>query len=276
MLERRQIIFKSWLLVAMGFFLLSRIMNGTLYFYINKRFLGLTLFAVAALLAVGTNYYLLLQRNARGEANPEDGEMGYGHTCDDGCTGAHEHEHTPDHTHAHHLTWVGALLVMLPIALGLFVRPQPLGASAMDVREATLISDVGNGPALPGAVRAAQEKAANERNILEWDQTFRMTENPAAALAGEPVDVTGFVYQYEDLGTDQFLVMRYAVNCCAADAAAFALVVEWPDATALEDDMWVSVTGELMPGKVGGRTMPVVQGRVVELVDPPQQPYLYP
>jgi uncharacterized repeat protein (TIGR03943 family) len=278
--SRRQIAFKGILLIALGLFLYSRIANGSLYFYINERFLGYTLFAVVALLAVGVNYQFLLQRQSRRRDAPHDhGSDDHGHSHDQGDDHYHDHYHDhghdhADHNHEHRLTWVGALLVLTPIILGIVVTPRPLGASAMDVRQVD-VTTAGIG-SLPAAVRAAQEKAAGERNVLEWNQTFQTTQDAHTALAGEPVDVIGFVYRDERFGNDQFFVTRFVVSCCAADAAVSGVVVEWPEGAALETDAWVRVTGTLAAGQLGDTTLPVVRAQSVDPVDPPQQPYLYP
>ena len=47
---------KALLLIALALFLYTRLANGTLYFYINERFVGFTLIAVFGLLAVGLSY----------------------------------------------------------------------------------------------------------------------------------------------------------------------------------------------------------------------------
>jgi putative membrane protein len=268
--SRLQIAFKGILLIALGLFLYSCIANGSLYFYINERFLGYTLFAVVALLAVGVNYQFLLQRQSRLQATQHDHDS-HDHTH------SHDHDHGhdhADHNHEHRLTWVGALLVLTPIILGIVVTPRPLGASAMDVRQVD-VTTAGIG-SLPAAVRAAQEKAAGERTVLEWNQTFQTTQDAHMVLAGEPVDVIGFVYRDERFGADQFFVTRFVVSCCAADAAVSGMVVEWPAGAALETDAWVRVTGTLAAGQLGDTTLPVVRAQSVDPVDPPQQPYLYP
>ncbi|MEZ4657849.1 MAG: hypothetical protein R2911_09775 [Caldilineaceae bacterium] len=59
-----------------------------------------------------------------------------------GRADAHDADcHTPDHVghdhadHDHSLHWGGLLIVILPVALGILVPPQPLGVSALATRD---------------------------------------------------------------------------------------------------------------------------------------------
>jgi uncharacterized repeat protein (TIGR03943 family) len=164
-------------------------------------------------------------------------------------------------------------LVALPILLGVLVPPQPLGAAALSNREVNVTLQ---GSALPAAVRAAAEKAATEKNVLDWGHTFAASGNPAQEFAGEHAKVTGFVFRDERFGANQFMVTRFVVSCCVADANVAGMVVTWPQAGELPADQWVEVAGTLQAGTLDGETLPVLAAASVTPVDMPQQPYLYP
>jgi uncharacterized repeat protein (TIGR03943 family) len=245
---------KALLLLGLALFFYTRLAGGTLFFYINERFMIYTILAILGLVLVAVSY-----RPRRAAASGED-------------PGGHE-DHSHDHSHDHSLTWGGVALIALPIVLGLLVPPQPLGAAALSNREVNVTLQ---GSALPSAVRAAAQKSSTDKNVLDWGHTFAASPDPVGEFAGEQARVTGFVFRDERFAADQFMVTRFVVSCCVADANVAGMVVRWPDAAALPADQWVEVSGALAPGSLDGETLPVLQARSVTPVDVPQQPYLYP
>ena len=81
-------------------------------------------------------------------------------------------------------------------------------------------------------------------SLLEFDQrAFEGTDG--ASFNGATVRLVGFVARRRATG---FLVARYSIACCAADAlAATALVVGW-DGPVPDRDTWVEVEGTFEPG----------------------------
>ncbi len=251
---------KPLLLIALGLFLYGRLANGTLFFYINQRFAIYTFLAIFGLLLVGLSYHFSQTTDAH-DHHP------------DGHPHAHGHTHAPGHQHT--LSWGSVLLLVLPIGLGLLVPPQPLGASALSNREINAGANTVNSPA---ASRDAAEKAAADKNILDWWETFHAAANPNenSAIVGQRTRVVGFVYQDKQYGNTHFLVTRFVVSCCVADAAALGLVVAWPAAQQLHNDQWVEVTGTFAAGHLATWSLPILVAQQVTPVAVPNQPYLYP
>ena len=69
--------------------------------------------------------------------------------------------------------------------------------------------------------------------MLDWFNQLRTAADPVNDLAGQQATVTGFVFRDERFAADQFMVTRYAVSCCVADASIVGLVVDWPEAKAV-------------------------------------------
>jgi len=242
---------KALLLMAMGLFFYSRITGGTLYYYINERFAAFTIIGVVGLLLLGFSY-----RWDQQAATDHD----------------HDHEHSHGHDHNHDLTWVGALIVLIPIVLGLAVTPQPLGAAALANRDITVSMSES---ALPVGIRS-QAKAPTEKNIMDWWNDFRSAAGGMASFAGQEVRVSGFVYHDERYGADQFMVTRFVVSCCVADANVLGLLVQWPTAQTPANDQWVAVEGVFVANPDPHAPMPLVAARTVTSIAVPSQPYLYP
>lgn len=250
---------KALLLMAMGLFFYSRITGGTLYYYINERFAAFTVIGVVGLLLLGFSYRWDQQG---AEAHHHD------HDHDDG----HDHGHGHGHDHNHDLTWVGALIVLIPIVLGLAVTPQPLGAAALANRDITVSMSES---ALPVGIRS-QTKAPTDKNIMDWWNDFRSAAGGMESFAGQAVQVSGFVYQDERYGADQFMVTRFVVSCCVADANVLGLLVQWPTDQTPANDQWVEVEGVFVANPDPHSPMPMVAARTVKPIAVPSQPYLYP
>jgi uncharacterized repeat protein (TIGR03943 family) len=245
---------KVVLLIALGIFLLSRLLNGTLSFYIHPRFNVLTLLTAVGLTALGVGYAIQQRRQSA-------------HVHDD------DHEH--EHSHSHDVSWAGLLLLALPVVLGLLVEPRPLGASALQNREINIGNDVSLVSAnAPEGSELSVIANAGERNILDWLYLFQRSNN-ANNFNGEEAHVVGFVYQDERFADTQFMVSRFTVSCCVADAAPIGLIVEWPDTAVLPSDSWVEVSGTLQAGTFNGVEMPVLVAESVMPTETPAQPYLY-
>ena len=254
---------KALLLLALALFLYSRMANGTILFYINQNFVPYTMLAVVGLTLVALSYRPAGQRAAA----KETGEAGRDQPHE------HDREHDHEHEHSHALTLSGLLLVALPIILGVLVPPQPLGAAAMANRDINVsLQSAG----LPAAVRAAAQKNSAERNILDWQQTFAGARDPARDLAGQTATVTGFVFRDKRFGPDQFMVARYVVTCCVADATVAGIIVRSPEAASFAADQWVEVSGVFEPGELGADELPVLAANAIAEAEVPSQPYLYP
>jgi uncharacterized repeat protein (TIGR03943 family) len=163
-------------------------------------------------------------------------------------------------------------LLALPLLVAVLVPQRPLGASAASLRGVR--ADVPFSQNL-GQDALALAIPAQERNVLEWMNVFAATAD-LNVLEGQPVDVTGFVYRDGRMRADQFVVTRFSVTCCVADAAAIGLDVSGQAAAQVLDSGWVRVRGKLRINKIGQRLLPNVEAESVEAIQAPEQPYLFP
>jgi uncharacterized repeat protein (TIGR03943 family) len=246
---------KAVVMIALGLFLYSLLARGTLLFYISQRFAWLTLLAALGFIIVAASY-----RYRTPQTPPLEPEQEPDH--------AHEHA---DHQHGN-LSWVSLCLVALPVILGWLIPPKPLGAAAMGNREVSTgaVTSVTAPKGSQVVIRPAREK-----NVLDWVIDFHLAQNPAAFTSQE-ARVIGFVYRDDRFGSDEFMVSRFVISCCAADAAPLGLVVRWPKTTSLVNDEWVEVSGHFQPGEFDGETMPILMADQVAPRQAPAEPYLYP
>jgi uncharacterized repeat protein (TIGR03943 family) len=167
-----------------------------------------------------------------------------------------------DHSaHAHGGERV-AWLLLAPVLVLLLIAPAPLGAFSLD-RTGSAASIKGG-----GGVYATLDPAdaPHPMTLLEFDQrAFEGTSG--ASFNGVPVQLVGFVAPAKGEG---FLVARYSIACCAADAlAATAHVVGW-DGPIPARDTWVQVVGTFEPGD---EVHPRLAAASVTVVPTPDDPY---
>ena len=79
--------------------------------------------------------------------------------------------------------------------------------------------------------------------MLDWIRLFNSQVDLTPHL-GEDANVIGFVYEESRLPAGHFLVARFTVSCCVADAFAIGMAVDWPDKLAVNS--WVNVRGRSM------------------------------
>jgi uncharacterized repeat protein (TIGR03943 family) len=238
--------FQALLLLGLCLFLASKAASGQLTYYINLRFIPLTIFGIVLLAVLAQTLFTEMKRSREHD---------------------HDHEHEHDHAPASANLW----FMLLPLLIGVLIPARPLDSSALATKGFNV-----NAP-LVSADSSAQlfETDSEERNILDWIKLFNF-ETDLAQFAGQKASVIGFVYFDETLGENQFFVSRFVVSCCAADGFAIAMVGEWPQASALEKDSWVLVKGPVQVITLHDQPVPLIKADSVQAVPAPEQPYLFP
>lgn len=242
--------FQALILAGLGIFLLSKVMDGRVLFYISQRFVILVLLASLAL--------IILAQLVLRERPPLRADESLSQDVE-------EHDH--DHDRQGWVLW----LVALPLLVGVLVPERPLGASALESRGMNTTS----GLAARGSMALSIELPPAQRTVLDWIRIFGEHEDPQV-FTGQAVDVTGFVYHDARLEQDQFMVGRFTIACCVADAMALGMVVDWKEAAKLPDNGWVRVQGVLRAAEVDGKLLPAIEAQQVEGIPQPEHPYLFP
>lgn len=232
---------RTVILGGMALYLAYLLATGTLSYYINTRFQWLTYVALI-LLTLLTGWSLL--QNLRGRKAHSTGTA---------------FMHVP-------FNWGSALVVSVPLLLAVIVPAQPLGASA--VNGGVSLNPVGS------TARTTVNIPPEKRNIMDWLREFNR-EPESAVFNGEPVTVIGFIYREPSFTDDQFMVARYTMSCCVADAFAVGMPVAFDGAADFETGTWVEITGYLQAQDFDGDFMPVIVPEAVTETDIPETPYLY-
>jgi uncharacterized repeat protein (TIGR03943 family) len=167
-----------------------------------------------------------------------------------------------DHSAHEHGGEAVAWLLLAPVLVLLLVAPQPLGAFSLDRTGSAVSVKSGGGVFTP----LDPATGPHEMTLLEFDQrAFEGTNG--ASFNGAPVQVVGFV---GPITADGFIVARYSIACCAADALAATAHVVGGDGPRPARDAWVSVVGTFEPGD---QTNPRLVAASVTVVPTPDDPY---
>lgn len=191
------------------------------------------------------------------------------------------HTHPPGHNHDHaHAgsarAWVGIGITALPLVLGVLAPSEPLGSAAVDDTLANSLSQVQVAPGAPLDI------APEERTLLDWLQTIQAARD-LRTLEGQRATLEGFVYRGAgQTGPEQFMVARFVVSCCVADAQAIGLTIAaeaaGAEAAALREDDWVRVRGAFRVRELDSAPALVLVADAdgITPIDRPAHPYLYP
>jgi putative membrane protein len=233
---------KVIILLGLAIYFVYNILSGNLSNYINVRFQWLSIVAVVlfSVLGLATLYGLL-----RGHYRRDRGAYGF--------------DHRP-------ITWSILAIASIPLLLGVLIPSQPLGAEAVNGNISLSVADYD----LSGAFT----KDPATRNVLDWLRVFSASSTPSE-FDGQEATFIGFVYREPDFPEDHFMVARFTVSCCVADANAIGLPVYWPGAGDIADGEWVQVSGEFVAGTFRDLKTPILQVDDLELIDQPLHPYLY-
>ncbi len=94
-------------------------------------------------------------------------------------------------------------------------------------------------------------------------------------LVGREVEVVGRVYHPAELSGQEFVLYRFLIVCCAADAVPIGVHVNWTGSSP-PDDAWVRVHGEVSLIDMDGAPGALLTASSVAPTDPPKHPYLVP
>jgi uncharacterized repeat protein (TIGR03943 family) len=110
--------------------------------------------------------------------------------------------------------------------------------------------------------------------IRDVPDLFAYLRSAGESGVGQPVHLVGIVARGDNLPADQFVLLRYSIVHCVADAQPVGVLVQLPAGQVVTPDDWVELDGELSSSAQGGvRLISVVATRVTP-TNEPVNPYL--
>lgn len=71
-------------------------------------------------------------------------------------------------------------------------------------------------------------------NDTDYIPVMNIIENNTDQFIGKKIEVNGFVYREKGFKDNQFVVARFGISCCAADASVYGLLSTLENASTLK------------------------------------------
>lgn len=249
------------ILAGYGVFILSLFVRDDLTMYINPAYVWPSTAAGIVLLGLATTKLVRGKSSSSIDAccSPAPGESC---CCEDSCGCDAKHTRV----------WPYVFL-SVPLLLAAIFPPQSLAAFSARQRG---VQVAGMSPVrgLTGVKRVSLSVNTRTFTLQDWVGALSSDPNPADYLH-KPIILTGIViHDPASAPPGYFMVLRYQVTCCIADARPVGLIVKDTSHGSLQDNQWVTVTGTM------GKTS--YQGQQVAVVEPESivptragNPYMY-
>jgi uncharacterized repeat protein (TIGR03943 family) len=233
---------KIVILIGMGAYLAYTIVSENLGNYINNtRFVWLTWVAAGMFLAFGL---VTLWSNLRPKASTLPIET----------------------TSIMPKGWAVMAICAIPLALGFLIPSRPLGVESLTGTLSTNVS-------VSDATVITRDPL--KRNILDWLRAFSR-ETDKTRFDGVEAEFSGFIYRNPEFEAGQFMVGRFIVSCCTADADPVGLPIYSLAADELADGQWVVVRGKFYADEFRGAITPILYPDSIQPIEQPKNSYLYP
>lgn len=162
-------------------------------------------------------------------------------------------------------------LLLMVAMFGLIYTPRPFTSEAAFQRG---ITDV-LGQTRSRPQRFVLSGASEDRTIVDWVRTLNVYPEPDA-YTGQGVKVSGFVTHIPGWPDNLFMITRFVITCCAADAYPVGLPVELPPNTPRpKPDSWLEVTGRMTTQTLNDKRQLVIGDTTLTEIPEPRTPYEY-
>jgi len=157
-------------------------------------------------------------------------------------------------------------LMVVPVVIVLALPPATLGSYSAAKRSSFSSARFSS---IYGSISASSEITLLS---VAAAQTSDQGAEALAKRAGADVDFVGMVTRYADTPADEFLLTRFVITCCVADATVAQVRVVNVTPGRFRQNQWVEVKGPIYPL---GREI-IVNASSIDPVPTPEKPYLTP
>jgi uncharacterized repeat protein (TIGR03943 family) len=92
----------------------------------------------------------------------------------------------------------------------------------------------------------------------------------------KPIEINGFVYREEGMKPNQFVIARFNIQCCAADAMPLGILVESDKAASYATNSWVHVSGRLGKSNYSDAEVLSISADGMNSISAPKNVYVQP
>jgi uncharacterized repeat protein (TIGR03943 family) len=96
------------------------------------------------------------------------------------------------------------------------------------------------------------------------------------SFQGKTIELSGFVYRDENMSDNQFVIGRFTVQCCSADAAPYGVLVQYEKGNLFATDQWIQITGKIDQTTFNGTKLMIIEADRIQKIEAPKELYVYP
>lgn len=183
---------------------------------------------------------------------------------DSGSCQHHDHHH-------HEVSLLRLLILLVPVLFAINYRSWQLGSFAFDKRSVGTARVGGLEPGNKLENSSADiEKGIVDASLFEIHQSFEK-------LAGRKIRTCGmYMAETPGLPDDSWVIFRFMIVCCAADAQPLAVMVHGNRPVMMKDEAWLEIEGVLGSVELNGNPAVVIEAEKISAIAAPKVPYLVP
>jgi putative membrane protein len=282
---------RAFILLAFSILLFKLHFSGDITKYINPKYNGLSQSASIIFLIL---FFIQVTRIWTVKNSNE-------HHC-----GAHDHSCSHDHGDSTfiHKKLLAYTIIIFPLATGFLLPAKVLDASIVDKKGGmTILSNqkpievegtheqgelsIGHTEVIEPEEEITEKEYKELKQNLAQNPSITMNDNvystyhdeimrAPAKYIGREIELKGFIYKEDELKADQFVIARFLITHCVADASIIGFLSEFPEATTLQQNTWIEAKGVLDISTFNGIEFPVIKIKKLKELREPEEPYLYP
>lgn len=163
-------------------------------------------------------------------------------------------------------------LAVLPILMFLIFPIKPLSSQAF------LSRSIDSAPGQFFSRKTVQTPEfiinTENRSLIDWIRLFSQSTDYDNFISLK-AKLTGFVLKDDQLPEGYFVLARFVISCCAADARPIGLTVKYDqNFNSFQADEWLEVTGKFVVEELNGQKKPVLIIDNAKKIDTPDNPYI--
>ncbi len=198
--------------------------------------------------------------------------------------GEDKHEHSCCEN-THHPKTIRIAILFLPLMFLLNIQSNRLGTFAFEKRAIGSIKrggrinvgDVYSGEVSKDASLTDELVVASVAARLPQEVTLLEVHKNFEKLIGKKIISNGiYIEKTPGLPEGTWVVFRFLMICCVADAQPFAVLVTGSIPEGIKNEDWIQIEGILEETKVEGQPAPVLKAERIFKIPEPTNPYLTP
>jgi TIGR03943 family protein len=113
----------------------------------------------------------------------------------------------------------------------------------------------------------------SDDNFYKW---YNILNDDPEKYIGKNIEVRGFISKSQIEDKTQFTAARLVMTCCAADLQPIGFLCKYDKTDSLKKGRWVKISGKIEDIKKEKYIEPIINVNNMEMVDAPDQIYIYP